>query len=56
VAEAERNGAPKPVLDSLGRLPVTTTYATVYDVWEALGGTIEHTAGRRDRHGAGGKQ
>jgi len=49
IAEAERNDAPEAVLDALRRLP-DGTYGTVYDVWEALGGEIEHVAGRPDHH------
>jgi len=56
LAEAERNDAPPPVLDALGRLPEDETYATVYDVWEALGGKVEPVAGRTDRHVADGKR
>lgn len=55
-AEAERNHAPQAVRDALGRLPAGTTFSTVYDVWEALGGTVEHVAGRPDRHSNGGAQ
>lgn len=54
VAEAEQNDAPEPVLLALRRLPEGTKFATVYDVWEALGGEVEHAAGRPDRHSAGG--
>jgi len=50
VAEAERADAPEPVLRALRELPEGTTFATVYDVWEALGGEVEHVAGRPDRH------
>jgi hypothetical protein len=51
--EAERNNAPEPVLNALRGLP-DSTFETVYDVWEALGGTVEHVAGRPDRHAGGG--
>jgi len=54
LAEAEANDAPEPVLRVLRQLPEARSFATVYDVWEALGGEIEHVAGRRDRHVAGG--
>ncbi len=50
LAEAGSNRAPATVLSTLRRLP-DGGYATVYDVWEALGGRIEHVAGRPDRHG-----
>jgi hypothetical protein len=50
LAEAEQNDAPGPVLEALRRLPDGPTFATVYDVWEALGGEVEHVAGRPDRH------
>ena len=53
LAEAEGNDAPDPVLAALRRLPEDKTFATVYDVWEALGGRVEHVAGRPDRHSAG---
>jgi len=55
LAEARANDAPQAVLDALGRLPAGT-FATVYDVWEALGGEIEHVAGRPDRHGGGDRR
>jgi len=54
LAEAEANDAPEPVLRALRQLPEGTSYATVYDVWEGLGGEVEHAAGRPDRHRAGG--
>lgn len=53
LAEAEANDAPEPVLTTLRRLP-DGTFATVYDVWEALGGAVEHATGRPDRHSGGG--
>ncbi len=49
LAEAAATGAPEQVLRALRRLP-EQRYATVYEVWEALGGEIEHMAGRPDRH------
>jgi hypothetical protein len=49
LAEAEENNAPQPVLAALRGLP-EGRFETVYDVWEALGGEIEHVAGRPDRH------
>jgi hypothetical protein len=55
VAEAETNDAPEPVLNALRRLPEGREFETVYDVWEALGGAIEHVSGRPDRHGSGGR-
>jgi hypothetical protein len=56
LAEAEDNDAPEPVLAALRQLPERTSFATVYDVWEALGGEVEHVAGRPDRHTAGGER
>lgn len=56
VAEAEDNNAREPVLAALRRLPPGVEFATVYDVWEALGGEIEHVAGRPDRHSQGGSR
>jgi hypothetical protein len=56
VAEAEENHAPEAVLAALRGLPADREFATVYDVWEALGGEIEHVAGRPDRHSEGGRQ
>jgi hypothetical protein len=53
IAEAETNDAPEPVLQALRRLPEGKEFATVYDVWEALGGEIEHVSGRPDRYGGG---
>jgi hypothetical protein len=53
LAEAEENDAPEAVLAALRQLPEGREFATVYDVWEALGGEIEHVAGRPDRHGGG---
>jgi hypothetical protein len=53
LAEAEDNNAPEPVVAALRQLPEGTTFETVYDVWEALGGEVEHVAGRPDRHSAG---
>jgi Protein of unknown function (DUF2795) len=53
LAEAEENNAPEPVLQALRRLPEGQQFETVYDVWEALGGAIEHVSGRPDRHGGG---
>lgn len=55
LAEAERNDAPEPVLAALRLLP-EGTFETVYDIWEALGGTVEHVAGRPDRHSGGGRR
>jgi hypothetical protein len=56
VTEAELNDAPGPVVRALRQLPEGTTFATVYDVWEALGGEIEHVAGRPDRHPTEGER
>ncbi len=56
LAEAEENDAPQPVLDALRKLPPAVKFETVYDIWEALGGEIEHVAGRPDRHSAGGSR
>ena len=56
LTEAEGNHAPEPVLAALRRLPEGTAFSTVYDVWEALGGEVEHVAGRPDRHAAGGER
>ena len=53
LAEAEKNDAPEAVLAALRRLP-EGRFETVYDVWEALGGKVEHVAGRPDRHSGGG--
>jgi Protein of unknown function (DUF2795) len=55
LGEAQANDAPEPVLDALRRLPEGQSFATVYDVWEALGGEIEHVSGRPDRHAGGGR-
>jgi hypothetical protein len=54
LAEAEENNAPEPVLNALRKLPPSVKFETVYDIWEALGGEIEHVAGRPDRHSADG--
>ena len=56
LAEAEENDAPTPVLAVLRQLPSDSTYGTVYEVWEALGGRVDHVAGRPERRseGAGG--
>jgi Protein of unknown function (DUF2795) len=53
LAEAEANDAREAVLTALRRLPPDREFATVYEVWEALGGPIEHVAGRPDRHSGG---
>jgi hypothetical protein len=49
LAEADANDAPEPVRDALRRLPADRDYGTAYDVWEALGGEVEHVLGRRER-------
>jgi Protein of unknown function (DUF2795) len=49
LAEAEQNDASEAVLEAIRWLP-DGTFPTLYDVWEALGGEIEHTAGRPDHH------
>jgi uncharacterized protein DUF2795 len=54
LAEAEANDARQAVLNALRQLPPDVEFATVYEVWEALGGEIEHVAGRPDRHSGGG--
>jgi hypothetical protein len=36
LAEARENDAPEPVLEAVSRLPRETTFATVYEVWDAL--------------------
>ena len=55
VTEAERNDAPTAVLEALRHLPPDPKYRTVYEVWEALGGRVEHVAGRPERRtGASG--
>jgi Protein of unknown function (DUF2795) len=41
LAEADENEAPDHVQELLAELPDDTTYATVYEVWEALGGETE---------------
>jgi hypothetical protein len=41
LAEAEASDAPDHVLELLARLPDDGAYATVYEVWEALGGETE---------------
>ena len=41
VAEAEGQNAPAPVLAALRRLPAEATYATVHEVWAALGGSAD---------------
>ena len=41
LAEAEASDAPDHVLELLARLPEDGAYATVYEVWEALGGETE---------------
>jgi hypothetical protein len=48
------NAALEPVLNALRGLP-EGTFETVYDAWEALGGTVEHVSGRPDRHSGGGR-
>jgi Protein of unknown function (DUF2795) len=54
LAEAEANAAPEPVLAALGRLP-DGSFDTVYEVWEALGGKVEHASGRPDRRSGGAR-
>jgi hypothetical protein len=49
VAEAQENDAPDAVVAALRRLPEGQTFGTVYAVWEALGGNVEHAFGRDDR-------
>jgi len=49
LAEAGDNDAPQPVVALLGRLPEGREFGTVYEVWEALGGTVEHVQGREER-------
>lgn len=44
LAEAEENAAPASVLDQLHRLPQDREFATVYEVWDALGGELEPRA------------
>jgi hypothetical protein len=56
LAEAEENHAPEAVLAALHRLPADREFATVYAVWEALGGEVEHVAGRPDRHAGGDRR
>jgi len=41
LAEAERNDAPRAVLDLLAGLPDDREFATVYEAWDALGGELE---------------
>jgi len=43
---AQENHAPEAVLEALRRLPGDVTYHTVYEIWEALGGHVEHVSGR----------
>jgi uncharacterized protein DUF2795 len=54
LAEAEANNAPVPVLNALRGLP-EGAFETVYEVWEALGGEVEHVSGRPGRHSGGGR-
>ena len=54
--EAEANNAPEAVFAALRHLPEGRQFSTVYDVWGALGGEIEHVAGRPDRHGGGDRR
>ena len=42
VASAAANHAPPVVLERLQALPGGRTYQALPDVWEALGGTVEH--------------
>ncbi len=44
--EAAENNAPQDVTDVLRKLPAGATFATVYEVWAALGGEVEHVTGR----------
>ena len=41
LAEARENNAPDAVIAKLSGLPAGHTFATVYEVWEALGGAVE---------------
>jgi hypothetical protein len=45
--EARESGAPDAVLAALERLPARQEFGTVYEVWEALGGEVEHVQGRK---------
>jgi hypothetical protein len=49
LAEARANNAPAEVVATLERLPEGWDFVTVYEVWEALGGEVEHVQGRRER-------
>jgi hypothetical protein len=49
LVEAHENDAPDAVLTALERLPEGRQFATVYEIWEALGGEIEGVQGRPDR-------
>jgi hypothetical protein len=51
VAEARDNDAPESVVSKLASLPAGTSFGTVYEVWAALGGEVEHVAGRPDHLG-----
>jgi Protein of unknown function (DUF2795) len=44
--EARDNKAPDHVLADLDRLPSGVTYGTVYEIWQALGGSVEQIQGR----------
>src|SRR5947209_10539106 len=46
--EARAEDAPGSILALLERLPADREFGTVYEVWEAAGGTVEHEQGRRD--------
>jgi uncharacterized protein DUF2795 len=48
IDEAAENDAPELVLAALRRLPAGVTFATVYDVWESLGGSVETVTGREE--------
>ena len=42
LADAEGNNAPAEVVERLQALPEGRAYENVQDVWNALGGTVEH--------------
>ena len=53
LGEAVANQAPQPVLELLRSLPAGRSFGTVYEVWDALGGGLEHSehAALDARHG-----
>ena len=46
IFEACENDAPEVVFELLRRLPSERAFATVYEVWAAAAGEVEHVRGR----------